>query len=72
MLKQYYVVLDAFSLVYDEDTKTTALFESEERANKVADFLIKEKVKEGYDKSDAELNTPVLEFVTDGYEVAVI
>lgn len=72
MLKQYYVVLDEFSLVYNEDTKTTALFESEGQAKKAADFLIKEKVKEGYNKDFAELHTPVLEFVTDEDEVAVI
>lgn len=64
MLKEQWIVLDSFGLVFHEDDGTTALFESEETAKKVAEFLVKEKVKEGYDKADAELWTPVLQFVT--------
>ena len=46
MLKTYYVVLDEYSLVEHEEDGTTALFESEEVADRVADFLMKSTKKQ--------------------------
>lgn len=64
MLKTYYVVLDEYSLVEHEEDGTTALFESEEVADKVADFLMKE-YKETDKVRHMGANIQVIPFVTN-------